>query len=88
MATESASNPRKRRRQLVSPYKRKTGKTFMSAENVPVESGPWRNLEMLCLMVCREVLFGHGVYVKARNLQMLFNFVAQSDTVLKICLYL
>ena len=53
----------------------------MSAENVPVESGPWRNQEMLCLMVCREVLFGHGVYVNARNLQMLFNFVAQSDSV-------
>lgn len=81
VATESTSNPRKRQRQLVSPYKRKTGRSFMSAENVQVESGPWRNLEMLCLMVCREVLFGHGVCVNARNLQMLFNFVAQSDSV-------
>ena len=81
IAIESTSNPRKRRRQLVSPYKRKTGSTFMSAENVPVKSGPWRSLEMLCLMVCREVLFRHGVCVNTRNLQILFIFVAQSDSV-------
>ena len=29
----------------------------------------------------REVLFRHGVYVNTRNLQILFNFVAQSDSV-------
>ena len=32
-------------------------------------------------MVFWEELFGHGIYVNATNLQMMFNFVAQSDSV-------
>ena len=69
------------------PHQRKAtqgneaGKCFMLSENVPVESGPWRNLETLCLMVCREVLLGHEVSVNARNLQMLYDFIARSDVV-------
>ena len=53
----------------------------MLTENVPVESGPWRNLETLCLMVCREVLLGHEVSVNARKLQLPYSFIARSDIV-------
>ena len=47
---------RKRKRELVSPYKRKGGKEFMEGQNATVSPGTWRNLETYCLIVCREVL--------------------------------
>ena len=36
---------RKRKRELVSPYKRKKGKEFMEDQKASIGSGTWRNLE-------------------------------------------
>ena len=58
----------------------------MLTENVPVKSEPWRNLETLCLMVCRDML-GHEVSVNARNLQMLHIILLPNLILLRICLY-
>ena len=38
---------KKRKRELVSPYKRKRGQEFMDSEKAPVDLGPWRVLETL-----------------------------------------
>ena len=40
----------------VSPYKRRKGSKFMIGQSAEVDWGPWRNIEMLCSMVCRGVL--------------------------------
>ncbi|CAH3024692.1 unnamed protein product [Porites evermanni] len=68
-------------RELVSPYKRKKGKEFMEDHKASISSGTWRNLETFCLIVCREVLLSHSISENPGNLKLLYNFVAQSDSV-------
>ena len=72
---------RKRKRELVSPYKRKKGKEFMEDQKASISSGTWRNLETFCLIVCREVLLSHSISENPGNFKLLYNFVAQSDSV-------
>ena len=36
----------------------------MESEKVSVDFGPWRVLETLCLIVCRDVLIKVSVYPK------------------------
>ena len=72
---------RKRKRELVSPYKRKKGKEFMEDQKASISSGTWRNLETFCLIVCREVLLSHSISENPGNFKLLYNFVAQSDRV-------
>ena len=47
----------------VSPYKKKKGSLFMAGQNPEVDYGPWRNIEMLCLMVCRDMLLSQGISI-------------------------
>ena len=47
----------------VSPYKKKKGSLFMTGQNPEVDYGPWRNIEMLCLMVCRDMLLSQGISI-------------------------
>ena len=62
-------------------YKRKKGKEFMEDQKASISSGTWRNLETFCLIVCREVLLSHSISENPGNLKVLYNFVAQSDSV-------
>ena len=73
--------PRKRTREQVSPYKRKRGQEFMESEKVSVDFGPWRILETLCLIVCRDVLINNSIDTTSTNLKVLYNYVAQSESV-------
>ena len=72
---------KKRKRELLSPYKRKGGKEFMESRNVSITSGTWKSQETYCLIVCREVLLSHDISVEPSNLKLLYNFVAQSNIV-------
>ena len=49
-----------------------------------MESGPWRNIETLCLMVCRDVLLSQGLSINSKNLHDLYDFVAVMDMSLNI----
>ena len=73
--------PRKRTREQVSPYKRKRGQEFMESEKVSVDFGPWRILETLCLIVCRDALINNSIDTTSTNLKVLYNYVAQSESV-------
>ena len=56
-------------------------KEFMEDQKASISSGTWRNLETFCLIVCREVLLSHSISENPGNLKLLYNFVAQSDSV-------
>ena len=49
-----------------------------------MESEPWRNIETLCLMVCRDVLLSQGLSINSKNLHDLYDFVAVMDMSLNI----
>ena len=53
----------------------------MESEKAPVDLGPWRVLEMLCLIVCRDVLVINTIATTSNNLKVLYNYVAQSKGV-------
>ena len=53
----------------------------MESNEVPVDLGPWRNLETLCLIVCRDVLLDNVISTNSTNLKVLYNYVAESDIV-------
>ena len=44
-------------------------------QNAEVDYGPWRNIETLCLMVCRDVLLSQGISINSKNLHDLYDFV-------------
>ena len=69
IAPTKPKEQRKRKRPTVSPYKRKNGKTFMESENVSFTSGSWKNIEIFCLIICREVLLSHGILGNPSNLR-------------------
>ena len=75
---DSGKNPKrkKRNRVTVSPYKRKKGSLFMISQNAEVDYGPWRNIETLCLMVCRDVLLSQRISINSKNLHDLYDFVS------------
>ena len=51
-----------------------------------MESEPWRNIETLCLMVCRDVLLSQGLSINSKNLRDLYDFVAKSPAVMEMSL--
>ena len=53
----------------------------MESEKAPVDLGPWRVLETLCLIVCRDVLVINTIATTSTNLKVLYNYVAQSKSV-------
>ena len=53
----------------------------MESEKAPVDLGPWRVLETLCLIVCRDVLVINTIATNSTNLKVLYNYVAQSESV-------
>ena len=53
----------------------------MERQKAPVTSGPWRLLEALCLVVCKEILFIRELPRNSSNFSTLYNFVAESDKV-------
>ena len=53
----------------------------MESEKAPVDLGPWRVLETLCLIVCRDVLVINTIATTSANLKDLNNYVAQSKSV-------
>ena len=69
---------RKRKRELVSSYKRKRGQEFMESEKAPVDLGPWRVLETLCLIVCRDVLVINTIVTTSTNLKVLSHLAAKN----------
>ena len=44
-------------------------------QNAEVDYRPWRNIETLCLMVCRDVLLSQGISINSKNLHDLYDFV-------------
>ena len=52
----------------------------MESEKVSVDFGPWRALETLCLIVCRDVLINNSIATTSTNLKVLYNYVAQSES--------
>lgn len=79
ISTAIPNQERKRRnRETVSPYKRRKGADFMELQGAVIKSGPWRVLETLCLLVCREVLLSSHLPVNSATLAQLYNFVAES----------
>lgn len=85
---DSGKTPKrkKRNRVTVSPYKRKKGSLFMISQNAEVDYGPWRNIETLCLMVCRDVLLSQGISINSKNMHDLYDFVAKSPAVVDMSL--
>ena len=53
----------------------------MESEKVSVNFGPWRVLETLCLIVCRDVLMINTIAPTPTNLKDLYNYIAQSESV-------
>ena len=53
----------------------------MESEKAPVDLGPWRVLETLCLIVCRDVIVTNTIATTSTNLKVLYNYVAQSESV-------
>ena len=53
----------------------------MESEKAPVNLGPWRVLETICLIVCRDVLVSNTISTNSSNLKALYNYVAHSETV-------
>ena len=53
----------------------------MESENVSFTSGSWKNIEIFCLIICREVLLSHGILGNPSNLRVLYNFVVESNGV-------
>ena len=53
----------------------------MEDQKASISSRTWRNLETFCLIVCQQVLLSHSISENPRNLKLLYNFVAQSDSV-------
>lgn len=53
----------------------------MESEKVSVHFAPWRVLETLCLIVCRDVLMINTIATTSTNLKDLYNYVAQSESV-------
>lgn len=77
---------KRRNRETVSPYKRRKGADFMELQRAAITSGPWRVLETLCLLVCREVLLFNHLPVNSSTLAQLYNYVAQSHTLREMSL--
>ena len=48
--------------------------------------GPWRLLETLCLVVCKEILLIRELPRNSSNFSTLYNFVAESDKVKEMSL--
>ena len=71
----------KKERISFSLQKEKKGKEFMEDQKASISSGTRRNLETFCLIVCQEVLLSHSISENPGNLKLLYNFVAQSDSV-------
>ena len=53
----------------------------MESEKAPVDLGPWRVLETLCLIICRDGLVINTISTTSTNLKVLYNYVAQSKSV-------
>ena len=53
----------------------------MESEKAPVDLGPWRVLETLCLIACRDVIVTNTIATTSTNLKVLYNYVAQSESV-------
>lgn len=53
----------------------------MELENASVDLGPWRVLETLCLKVCQDVLVSKTIHTNSTNLKVLYNYVAESESV-------
>ena len=53
-------------------------------QDAEVDCGPWRNIETLCLTVCRDVLLSQGLSINSKNLHDLYDFVAVMDMSLNI----
>jgi len=53
---------------------------FMESEKASVDLGPWRVLETICLIVCRDVLLVNMIATNSTNLKVLYNYVAQSKS--------
>jgi len=53
----------------------------MESEKAPVDLGPWRVLQTICLIVCRDVLVINTIATNSTNLKVLYNYVAQSESV-------
>ena len=58
----------------------------MTSQNVPVTQGPWRLMETLCLIVCKELLVFNELPINSLNVATLYNFVAESDEIEELSL--
>lgn len=58
----------------------------MIGQNAEVDCGPWRNIQMLCLMVYQDVLLSQGLSSNSKNLHDLYNFVAKSPAIMDMSL--
>ena len=52
----------------------------MEPEKAPVNLGPWRVLESISLIVCRDVLVSNTIPTNSTNLKAVYNYVAHSES--------
>ena len=78
----SNTNEAKEKKERISFFlqKEKRKGVYGRPKSIYISSGTWRNLETFCV-VCREVLLSHSISENPGNLKLLYNFVAQSDSV-------
>jgi len=70
--------PRKRRREAILNYKRQKGSDWMINEGATLSAGPWELMEILCVLVCREMLLRSHLPTVSCNFAQLYTFIADS----------
>lgn len=53
----------------------------MELNEVLVDLGLWRNLEILCLIVCCDVFLDNVIFINLINLKVLYNYVVEFEIV-------
>lgn len=66
-------------RTTVSPYKRKKGTQFMKEQNVKEKKGPWKLIETLLLIICRDLLKLNNIVINSVTLHALYDFVYNTN---------
>jgi len=73
-------------RETVSPYKRKKSEQFIKDEGADIKTGPWKEMETLCLVVCKQLLHTNHNSANKVSLQNMYNFVVKCNAIKNVCL--
>lgn len=73
-------------RETVSLYKRKKSEQFIKDEGADIKTGPWKEMETLCLVVCKQLLHTNHNSANKVSLQNMYNFVVKCNAIKNVCL--